>query len=1021
MSVVGCWDIRRESYADTDPVTRLTDWAGTTDLASIGGEAVPTYSASNDAMVFAAGANVIGSSSLSTLLAAVPKGSAWAMFFLVNQSSFDANVFGGFGNGSSNAQGVLVRDDTGGAVTDLVRDSSSVNDVAVSSANRSTNTWHVLHLVYNGTNLVVGFDGANTGSVARTSAIAADTWNQFAIGAFFRDVINVHADGLYREVRVYNSDETANLSTIVASMQAGGGPGIAHLIFQFGASNENGDGMTVAGLPASYQGHCLKLASAAVSSLTRSGATATCNTTAAHNLTTGMTVVVAGASPSGFNGRYVVTVTDSDTFTYTMASDPGADATGTITVSDPLYVGDVKIWDNSSAYQNLSQSTSLSGATYLGLGPQLFIGAQMLSKWAEGDCYIVKYCVGVTGTNSHATNNNWSAEDWAESRGMLRFAALQLAAAIKNLLAAGYSSVQIEEFSVTLGATDSIYGLWAYNHGANSQSILARLFEFMKFTDANIPYVMWNQDAIPRDTPSSGSAITCYAEYGHLISTDASKTIDRIRAIHGTNRASYISTSSNYASGDLDSDGLHWTSQGMQKKVDSGWTAFSAALIAGFNAPSITKGASVTASQAGTVLTVTAVASGTLAVGQLVYANGTSIGTISSFGTGSGGTGTYNISASSTYGSTTVTLINWVEDTTFDTLPTISTTTPPADNYAPGAAVTATVTANNFDGGHSIANAAWTSRDDTSFTASGGSLSAVPAKYDGHCIDVTYENAKHYVARNWYWTEVVAPRTLPSAPKQHIRGAIDMTLVSGGTIHTLNIATIGNASDADATLDWTPLSGSPKGHHKGVAMMASDCVRAQLISDDTTTGASISPAANFTRIVKFRVRTVQDGSNLIYGNRGTSTNSSHIGLSAQTTNNQTAVIPTLIRGTTTVIDTGVDVADAGQFAIVAMRRSTNAYSMHYWNGSGVTKRTDVSNSSVTTNVGADVIGWSTKVGIEGLVAETLGWASALTDGEISTLITQMAAENVPAGGGTFLIRQRGLGGGIQSLSGGMNS
>lgn len=59
-----------------------------------------------------------------------------------------------------------------------------------------------------------------------------------------------------------------------------------------------------------------------------------------------------------------------------------------------------------------------------------------------------------------------------------------------------------------------------------------------------------------------------------------------------------------------------------------------------------------TATKATTVLTVTAVTSGTLAVGDTVWRGaGISIGTITSFGTGSGGTGTYNMSLSASFSS----------------------------------------------------------------------------------------------------------------------------------------------------------------------------------------------------------------------------------------------------------------------------------------------------------------------------------------------------------------------------------
>ena len=74
-----------------------------------------------------------------------------------------------------------------------------------------------------------------------------------------------------------------------------------------------------------------------ISSITRGGTgnlTATLTTASAHGLITGNRVTISGATPSGFNGTYVITVTGSTTFTYTMAADPGGDASvmGTYTV-----------------------------------------------------------------------------------------------------------------------------------------------------------------------------------------------------------------------------------------------------------------------------------------------------------------------------------------------------------------------------------------------------------------------------------------------------------------------------------------------------------------------------------------------------------------------------------------------------------------------------------------------------------------------------------------------------------------
>lgn len=65
---------------------------------------------------------------------------------------------------------------------------------------------------------------------------------------------------------------------------------------------------------------------------------------------------------------------------------------------------------------------------------------------------------------------------------------------------------------------------------------------------------------------------------------------------------------------------------------------------------------SFTASITGTVMTVSAVASGTLLPGQLVLGTGVTSNTyIASFGTGSGGTGTYNVTISQTVGSVAMT------------------------------------------------------------------------------------------------------------------------------------------------------------------------------------------------------------------------------------------------------------------------------------------------------------------------------------------------------------------------------
>lgn len=72
-----------------------------------------------------------------------------------------------------------------------------------------------------------------------------------------------------------------------------------------------------------------------ISSISHLGTTALLTTASAHGLVTGNRVVISGASPSAYNGDYVVNVINSTQFEYTMATTPGTNATvvGSYTVS----------------------------------------------------------------------------------------------------------------------------------------------------------------------------------------------------------------------------------------------------------------------------------------------------------------------------------------------------------------------------------------------------------------------------------------------------------------------------------------------------------------------------------------------------------------------------------------------------------------------------------------------------------------------------------------------------------------
>lgn len=70
---------------------------------------------------------------------------------------------------------------------------------------------------------------------------------------------------------------------------------------------------------------------ASVTSITRSGATATVTVPVPHNLITGQSVTIAGANETDYNGTFAVTVTSGVVFTYTVPGTPASPATGTIT------------------------------------------------------------------------------------------------------------------------------------------------------------------------------------------------------------------------------------------------------------------------------------------------------------------------------------------------------------------------------------------------------------------------------------------------------------------------------------------------------------------------------------------------------------------------------------------------------------------------------------------------------------------------------------------------------------------
>lgn len=90
-------------------------------------------------------------------------------------------------------------------------------------------------------------------------------------------------------------------------------------LYGFGQITLDGDTIPLMGFD--YGGNLFG-GSVRVTSLTRTGATATATTAYAHGLTTGQSVTITGATGTEYNVTAVVTVTGATTFTYTVAGTP---------------------------------------------------------------------------------------------------------------------------------------------------------------------------------------------------------------------------------------------------------------------------------------------------------------------------------------------------------------------------------------------------------------------------------------------------------------------------------------------------------------------------------------------------------------------------------------------------------------------------------------------------------------------------------------------------------------------------
>lgn len=120
-----------------------------------------------------------------------------------------------------------------------------------------------------------------------------------------------------------------------------------------------------------------------IDSLTRSSNTVTATTVSDHRLTTGLSITIAGADQTDYNGTFTVNVIDTTHFSYTISTTPVTPATGTITAKAPFASVNIKSIDYGDDL-NLEGDTSLNITTPIaGVNGTAYVQASEVSGGAD--------------------------------------------------------------------------------------------------------------------------------------------------------------------------------------------------------------------------------------------------------------------------------------------------------------------------------------------------------------------------------------------------------------------------------------------------------------------------------------------------------------------------------------------------------------------------------------------------------------------------------------------------------------
>lgn len=104
--------------------------------------------------------------------------------------------------------------------------------------------------------------------------------------------------------------------------------------------------------------------SVTLTTVTRSGTTATATVSGGHGFLDKQVVEVAGANESEYNGTFRITYVSSTVFTYVMSADPGGSGTGTITAKLPAVGGWQALYSGTGKLALNSTDVSASGNVF---------------------------------------------------------------------------------------------------------------------------------------------------------------------------------------------------------------------------------------------------------------------------------------------------------------------------------------------------------------------------------------------------------------------------------------------------------------------------------------------------------------------------------------------------------------------------------------------------------------------------------------------------------------------------------